>query len=697
MDGRRTQLVSFVLGLAVLLGGLLLMGATGDGPPVAQANGNGSENENETAPVVMADWAVISTDLAPVRQPQQTTMLHVQTSSPLLRIGDTLVVTVTASDVESPLSAFQFDLVYNPSVLAYVGGEYGDFLASTGRSVTCPDAVSSWGMARMACASTGAETGPIGDGVLAVLTFQAISNGQSDLALENVQLPDTSRPPALQTATTDPASVLVCIPAQEVSITGPPTGTAGISVTFTATVNPVSGTATLPVTFTWQASGQTTLTHYDALTDTATFTWTTAGTQAVTVTIANECGGSTASHSIAIETAEQHIFLPLIMRNAGSVQASVLPASRRSRWARSQTEPLPVRLRSETWPNGAAGGSQSRRSALAYLAMALGLGVVFFSGNNFFTSRRRVPWQKIFSVITLINLLGGLLPLPVDAGGASAYGNSSALTPLDHRNAISDTLSAISDTPSAMSDTLAAVHDLDSDHDVDFNDLSLAAAHWNCASGQGCYDADLDFGGLAGRIDAYDLAAIGNEYDIAPPELTITVPEEESVTGGNSVQVSGLVTDTHDVTVIVNGVEATIGGGAFVATVPITAGNFLLSVVAEDALGAVTTADRLVFVDQEGPFIVVGEPANRQAVYTLQPTVVLTYTDFYTAMNTATLQVTLTDEDGQVSDITAGLTVGAEGAAGQVSASLAEDTVYTLTATMEDVLGNVGTVRTTFY
>ena len=643
MHTGKLRIVVFVIGLVALLSGAWLLTVPADGPAIAARQPAAAE-------------AAVQPVQSASHQMQQTAAVRVQTSASLLGVGDTLVVTVTAANVESPLSAFQFDLTYNPSVLAYVGSEWGGFLESTGRSVACLDPIPAWGTARLACASTGAEDGPTSGGVLAVLTFRTVSNGRSDLTPNNVLLPDTGRPPELQAATAEPASVSVCIPAGEVSISGPPTSTEGISVTFTATVNPVSGTASLPVTFTWQASGLETLVHYDALSDTATFTWTEAGPQAVTVTVANECGGVTASQSINIEAAVQRIYLPLILRNAGGTQSAARPPLNRS---------------------------------LASPLLALGLGMVLAGGGGPPFRRPRLPWQKIISIITLINLLAGLVPLPA---AQTVRAVEEAARPPDIAP-IPAPLPSVS--PTAPLSTGWA--DLDADHDVDFDDLTQAATHWNCAAGQTCYDADLDTGGFSGRIDAYDLAAVGNEYDIATPELTITAPEENGVTGGDTVQVGGLVTDTHAVTVTVNGVAATVNGGAFQATVPVTAGNFLLSVVAEDALGAVTTTDRLVFVDQEGPFITVGEPANRQSVYTLQPTVVLTYTDFYTAVNTATLHVTLTDEDGSISDITNDLTIGAASASGQVSASLTEDTAYTLTATMEDALGNSGTVQSTFY
>ena len=48
------------------------------------------------------------------------------------------------------------------------------------------------------------------------------------------------------------------------------------------------------------------------------------------------------------------------------------------------------------------------------------------------------------------------------------------------------------------------------------NDLALLAEYWNCATGQPCHDATYD---RDSDIDALDLAYLGNQYDVEPPEL----------------------------------------------------------------------------------------------------------------------------------------------------------------------------------
>lgn len=78
-----------------------------------------------------------------------------------------------------------------------------------------------------------------------------------------------------------------------VTITGPITGTTATSYTYSASVSPI--TATTPITYIWQATGQTPVTHMNGVSDTATFSWNTTGTQALTVTTTNSDGTLTAT------------------------------------------------------------------------------------------------------------------------------------------------------------------------------------------------------------------------------------------------------------------------------------------------------------------------------------------------------------------------------------------------------------------
>jgi len=89
-------------------------------------------------------------------------------------------------------------------------------------------------------------------------------------------------------------------PPTGVVISGPPTGFVQVGYPFTATVSPV--TATLPITYIWQASGQSPVTNTGGLSDVITFTWSTTGSQTITVTAMNAGGMVSDTHATAIVT-----------------------------------------------------------------------------------------------------------------------------------------------------------------------------------------------------------------------------------------------------------------------------------------------------------------------------------------------------------------------------------------------------------
>ncbi|MDI7276155.1 MAG: FG-GAP-like repeat-containing protein, partial [Anaerolineae bacterium] len=86
-------------------------------------------------------------------------------------------------------------------------------------------------------------------------------------------------------------------PAQVV-VTGTTACGLNVAEVFTASVSPV--TTGVPLTYTWEATDQPPLTHpaVEALTDTATFTWTLPGPKTITVTATNALGAATGTHSL---------------------------------------------------------------------------------------------------------------------------------------------------------------------------------------------------------------------------------------------------------------------------------------------------------------------------------------------------------------------------------------------------------------
>jgi PKD repeat protein len=83
-----------------------------------------------------------------------------------------------------------------------------------------------------------------------------------------------------------------------VSVFGPVSGYLNTEYTFTATVEPIS--VTKPLQYIWQASGYSTITHTNGLTDTISYLWNDLGTHVVTVTASNPAGSATNTKTIYI-------------------------------------------------------------------------------------------------------------------------------------------------------------------------------------------------------------------------------------------------------------------------------------------------------------------------------------------------------------------------------------------------------------
>ena len=108
-------------------------------------------------------------------------------------VGDTFGVPVIVSGV-SDLYGFQFDLSYNPAVLQLTNITEGSFLSSAGTTFFIAGAIDNTAGTATSTADSliGAIPGASGEGDLAIFDFKAISLGNSDLALSNVTLLDSS-------------------------------------------------------------------------------------------------------------------------------------------------------------------------------------------------------------------------------------------------------------------------------------------------------------------------------------------------------------------------------------------------------------------------------------------------------------------------------------------------------------------------
>ena len=116
-----------------------------------------------------------------------------------------------------------------------------------------------------------------------------------------------------------------------------------------------------------------------------------------------------------------------------------------------------------------------------------------------------------------------------------------------------------------------------------------------------------------------------------------------------------------------------------------------------DELGQIGIADRVIMIDGDGPMIEIHEPKDRQAVYSLTPTVVISYTDFYAGVDVSSLSAMMIDENGVPDDVTADLALTDDGAAGTLSTPLSGDAIYTLTVSLADDFGNFSDEEVSFY
>ncbi len=107
--------------------------------------------------------------------------------------SSTITTTVVISDVNN-LGGFEVTLVYDPSVVHVEDVTLGDFLSSTGRTVSplSPQVDNTTGRVIFGGYSLGTQPGPSGTGVLATVTLSPQDAGQTDLILQNSQVVDIS-------------------------------------------------------------------------------------------------------------------------------------------------------------------------------------------------------------------------------------------------------------------------------------------------------------------------------------------------------------------------------------------------------------------------------------------------------------------------------------------------------------------------
>ncbi|MCP5097172.1 MAG: hypothetical protein GY943_16620, partial [Chloroflexi bacterium] len=302
----------------------------------------------------------------------------------------------------------------------------------------------------------------------------------------------------------------------------------------------------------------------------------------------------------------------------------------------------------------------------------------------------RYLWRIIVSLSLILQVIV-YVPTPIRAAGADSAAGIDGKRPLRSTETLMPPV-----LPEATTSLGCYDADLDCDKDVDEADVTTASPHWDCDNSAACYDVDADIDDN-NIIDVFDLAWVTNDYDILPPEITIDSPTEGAVVTGANLTVSGQLSDQHQISeVTVNGTTAQLTGNAFSVQLPVESGNFVLDVIAEDEIGQFEIASRVVMADQSGPLIKIEVPANRQAVYILNPTVEVVYGDFLSAVDSSSFMAELKDSTNTVVQSFNSTVAGSESAQFSL-ATLSTDQTYTLTATIADAHGNSSMTSSSFF
>jgi hypothetical protein len=211
------------------------------------------------------------------------------------------------------LGAFQFDMIYDPTVVTVNAVELGPFLGSTGRTAqsigTKVDNVA--GIVTFGAFSFGSDAGPEGTGSLAAITLTAVGSGTSALNLQNVVVTDVRA--NTQSVSVEGGTVTVAVPSPTSTptmapsptlpptATPPPTGTPTATQTAEPTATPTAvPTPTSTATATETVKPVATATPTAMLTPTSTAMATETAEPAITATpTASATATATSERTIA--------------------------------------------------------------------------------------------------------------------------------------------------------------------------------------------------------------------------------------------------------------------------------------------------------------------------------------------------------------------------------------------------------------
>ncbi len=207
--------------------------------PVATQNGSVTVLGSTTCPTPIPTATPAATATSTPTAPPSAATVRINPASQGVSIGTDVAVDIRAEDV-SDLGAFDFTLVYNPTLLGFSNVTTGPFLASTGGTVNCVGPVVSPTLATVqyACIMSGAP-GVAGSGVLATVSLSTSCSGVSTLILANADIADTLGTPIPRSLHNGTATVLGTTTCPTLTPTSTPTP-GGPTSTPTATPTPIT-------------------------------------------------------------------------------------------------------------------------------------------------------------------------------------------------------------------------------------------------------------------------------------------------------------------------------------------------------------------------------------------------------------------------------------------------------------------------
>lgn len=140
-------------------------------------------------PTNLGRWALAMACLCPTAL-LANPVLSVQSATVQIGAQFDIAVSVSGVDAAAGLTAWQFDLAYDPAVVRIEGVSEGNFMAAFGATLFGPGVVDNANglLSLVTDDYVDLLPAPSGAGVLAVLTFTALKAGQSALTLGSVFL-----------------------------------------------------------------------------------------------------------------------------------------------------------------------------------------------------------------------------------------------------------------------------------------------------------------------------------------------------------------------------------------------------------------------------------------------------------------------------------------------------------------------------